>query len=152
MFWDKVSPIYDIIENLYNGRVYKGTGEAVACFIEASDNVLECACGTGAISKAIAKKCKTLIATDFSDGMLRRASKKLKNCENVTTARANIMDLDYRDGQFDKVVAGNVIHLLAESEKALRELERVVKTGSMIIIPMYINRAKKGSEKAAKLF
>lgn len=152
MFWDKVSPIYDIIENLYNGRVYKGTGEAVACFLEASDNVLECACGTGAISKAIAKKCKTLIATDFSDGMLRRASKKLKNCENVTTARANIMDLDYRDGQFDKVVAGNVIHLLAEPEKALRELERVVKTGGMIIIPTYINRAKKGSEKAAKLF
>lgn len=30
MFWDKVSPLYDIFENIYNGKVYTDTGKKVA--------------------------------------------------------------------------------------------------------------------------
>ena len=76
MFWDRVSPLYDLFEKVYNGRVYSGTGEKVAEFIEPADTVLECACGTGAISICIAPKCRRLIATDFAPGMLRQAAKK----------------------------------------------------------------------------
>ena len=76
MFWDKISPLYDLFENVYNGKVYTGTGRKVAGLIEPSDVVLECACGTGAISIYIAQKCKKLIATDFAPGMLRQAAKK----------------------------------------------------------------------------
>lgn len=57
------------------------------------------------------------------------AAKKCKSCGNVTFKRADITHIKCRDGRFDKVVAGNVIHLLPEPEKALRELERVVKPG-----------------------
>ncbi len=78
MFWDKISPLYDLFENVYNGKVYSGTGVMVAEMISTSDIVLECACGTGAISRYIAPKCKRLIATDFSTGMLRQASKKCR--------------------------------------------------------------------------
>ena len=35
--------------------------------------------------------------------------------------------MNCRDDYFEKVVAGNVIHLLPEPEKAVHELERVVK-------------------------
>ena len=62
------------------------------------------------------------------------------------------MSLEYEDESFDKVVAGNVIHLLQEPDKALKELERVVKSGGKIIIPTYINREKKNSLVAAKVF
>ena len=75
MFWDKISPLYDLFEQVYNGKVYRGTGEKVAEFIEPNDTVLECACGTGAISVSIAPKCRRLIATDFAAGMLRQAEK-----------------------------------------------------------------------------
>ena len=47
MFWDKISPLYDLFEQVYNGKVYRGTGEKVTEFIEPNDTVLECACGTG---------------------------------------------------------------------------------------------------------
>ena len=47
MFWDKISPLYDLFENIYNRKVFTGTGKKVAEFIEPSDIVLECACGTG---------------------------------------------------------------------------------------------------------
>ena len=78
MFWDKVSPLYDLFESVYNGKVYGGTGKKVSEVIEPSDIVLECACGTGAISQYIAPKCRRLIATDFSTGMLRQAKKKCR--------------------------------------------------------------------------
>ncbi len=54
MFWDQISPLYDLFENVYNHKVYANTGEKTAEFIRATDSVLECACGTGAITARIA--------------------------------------------------------------------------------------------------
>lgn len=150
MFWNKISPLYDLFENVYNGKVYKETGKKVADLIEENDEVLECACGTGAISKYIAAKCKSLIATDFAEGMLKRAAKKCKGLENISFENADITALRFPDASFDKVVAGNVIHLLPNPDAALRELERVVKPGGRIIIPTYINKTKKSSSLAVK--
>ena len=142
MFWDRISPLYDLFEHVYNGKVYSGTGAKVAELIDTSDVVLECACGTGAISQYIAPKCKKLIATDFSTGMLHQASRKCRKYGNVVFKKADITALKCKDARFNKVVAGNVIHLLPEPEKALQELERVVKPGGKIIIPTYINMSR----------
>ena len=150
MFWDKISPLYDLFEKVYNGKVYSGTGAKVAEFIEPTDTVLECACGTGAISVSIAPKCRRLIATDFAAGMLRQAAKKCRKFENVVFRRADITALKCKDNRFDKVVAGNVIHLLPNPEQALYELERVVKPGGRIIIPTYINMSKGTGTAAVK--
>ena len=151
MFWDKISFLYDLFENVYNGKVYNGTGKKVAELIEPSDEVLECACGTGAISIYITQKCSKLIATDFAPGMLRRAAKKCRKYANATFKKADITNIKCEDNRFDKVVAGNVIHLLPEPEKALHELERVVKPGGKIIIPTYINMSKGTGTVAVKL-
>lgn len=149
-FWDKVSPLYDFFESVYNKKVYDGTGKAVAELLDGSEEVLECACGTGAITKYIARKCKNLIATDYSEGMLWQAIKKLKANTNVAVEKADITQLRFADESFDVVVAGNVIHLLPEPDKALKELERVVRLGGKIIIPTYINMSKASNKIAAK--
>ena len=83
--------------------------------------------------------------------MLKQASKKCRHFKNVTFQKADITKLEFADASFDKVVAGNVIHLLSESEKALSELKRVTKPGGTIIIPTYINMSK-GSGTAAVKF
>ena len=145
MFWNKISPVYDLFENVYNRKVYKGTGIKVAEFIDETDSVLECACGTGAITEEIAKKAQKVLATDFAEGMLKRASKKCRKYSNVSFRQEDITDIKSADNSFDKVVAGNVIHLLPEPEKALNELLRVVKPGGKVIIPTYINMLKKSS-------
>ena len=150
MFWDRISPLYDLFEHVYNGKVYSGTGAKVAELIDPSDVVLECACGTGAISQYIAPKCKKLIATDFSTGMLHQASRKCRKYGNVVFKKVDITALKCKDARFDKVVAGNVIHLLPEPEKALQELERVVKPGGKIIIPTYINMSRNTGTIAVK--
>lgn len=59
--------------------------------------------------------------------------------------------LKCRDNRFDKVVAGNVIHLLEDPHAAIKELERVCKTGGKIIIPTYINASTGVNQKAVRL-
>ena len=138
LFWDRVAPLYDLAVNALNRRVYDGTGAAVARLIRAGDTVLECACGTGAISAAIAPACARVVATDYSEGMLKQARKKLAKYSNVTVEQADITDLRYANDSFDAVVAGNVIHLLPEPGDALKELKRVVRPGGTIIVPTYV--------------
>lgn len=151
VFWDKVAGVYDIFETVYNGKVYRGLGERVAEEIGQNDIVLECACGTGAISRYIAPKCRRLIATDFSKGMLRQTSKKCRKYKNIKIKRADMTHLNCGDNRFDKVVAGNVIHLLEEPYETVKELERVCKPGGKIIIPTYINASEGVNKKAVRL-
>lgn len=144
MFWDKAAGWYDLFEILYNGKVYKGLAMKVAEYIDAADEVLECACGTGMISRHMAPRCKSLIATDMSENMMKQARKHCSSFANVSIQKADIMKLDWDDETFNKVVAGNVIHLLDNPDAAVKELMRVCKTGGKVIIPTYINVTEAG--------
>lgn len=144
MFWDRVAGVYDVFVNVINGKTHKTLRRIVADYIDPEDKVLECACGTGLLSAVIAGKCRQLTATDFAPKMLKRAEKNCAAYSNVQFRQADILSLDFRDNSFDKVVAGNVIHLLDEPLKALDELNRVCRPGGMLIIPTYMNRNRKG--------
>ena len=129
MFWDNVAWAYDIFSNGINRGANRRLCAAVAELIRPGDRVLECACGTGLLSGVIAARCESLIATDFSEKMLKRARKKYGKLANVKFEQGNILRLNYPDESFDAVVAANVIHLLDEPLKALGELERVCRPG-----------------------
>ena len=144
MFWDRIAGVYDLFGNVYNGKVNRELCRLIVKSINKSDVVLECACGTGMISAAIAPVCNSLTATDFSEGMLKQARKKCKGFPNVKLQTADITSLDYENESFDAVVAANVIHLLDHPYQALAELDRVCKKGGRLIIPTYVNREKTG--------
>lgn len=144
MFWDNVAGVYDVFVNVINRKTHLKLKKIVSDLIERDDVVLECACGTGLLSGVIAPKCRHLTASDFSERMLRKAEKNCRALRNITYARADITALSFADGSFDKVVAGNVIHLLDHPMAALGELSRVCKDGGMLIIPTYMNRDANG--------
>ena len=144
MFWDQVAGIYDIFVNIINRKTHKKLKKIVSDLIEPDDVVLECACGTGLLSAVIARNCRLLTATDFSVNMLKKAEKNCAAFHNITFTKADITALAYPDCSFDKVVAGNVIHLLDNPLTALGELNRVCKDGGMLIIPTYMNKDSKG--------
>ncbi len=144
MFWDSAAGVYDLFVNVVNRKTHRQLKQIVAALISHGDTVLECACGTGLLSAAIAEKCGRLTATDFSEKMLKRARKNCAAFDNVTFSFADITALPYPDDSFDKVVAGNVIHLLDAPEKALSELNRVCRPDGMLIIPTYMNRNAAG--------
>jgi ubiquinone/menaquinone biosynthesis C-methylase UbiE len=151
MFWDKISGIYDLYQ-IVNKKVNDEAAFLCAKQIKSNDIVLECACGTGIMTKFIAPCCKKLVATDFSRKMLKQAKKKLKDQNNVLFRYADITDLKFKDNCFDKVVAANVIHLLDDPEKAMSELKRVVKPGGQIILPTYVAKTSKMSSLLIKIF
>ena len=144
MFWDSVAGVYDVFVHVINRKTHQELKEIVAALIEPDDTVLECACGTGLLSAVIAPKCRQLTATDFSEKMLKKAEKNCRTFRNITYAQADITALSFADGFFNKVVAGNVIHLLDNPLTALGELNRVCKDGGMLIIPTYMNKDDKG--------
>ena len=144
MFWDRAAGVYDLFANGYNRKTHRQLCEAVNALICATDDVLECACGTGLLTVGIAQRCHHLEATDFSEKMLKQAQRKCRGFCNVRFAQANILYLPYADNSFDKVVAANVIHLLDEPLTALSELYRLCKPGGQIIIPTYMNKEKTG--------
>lgn len=144
MFWDRVAWVYDIFAKIINRKANKALCAAVEKLISPTDRVLECACGTGLLTAVTAPRCQSLIATDFSAKMLKRAKKKYGKYGNVRFEQANILHLKYPSGCFDAVIAANVIHLLDEPYTALHELERVCRVGGKIIIPTYMNRTDKG--------
>ena len=121
MFWDRVAGVYDLFVNVVNRKTHKALRRIVADLIQPEDRVLECACGTGLLTEVIAGKCKAVTATDFAPKMLKRAEKNCAAFGNITFRQADITALDWPDGAFDKVVAGNVIHLLDEPIKAVKE-------------------------------
>ena len=144
MFWDNIAWVYDIFADGINRKANRKLCKVVAGLISPTDDVLECACGTGLLSGVIAKRCKSLTATDFSAKMLTRARKKYGQYPHVQFEQADILHLPYPDARFDAVVAANVIHLLDNPHQALRELDRVCKPGGKLIIPTYMNRMDKG--------
>lgn len=144
MFWDKVAGVYDVFVNVINRKTHQKLKTIVSGLIEPEDAVLECACGTGLLSAVIAPKCRRLTATDYSEKMLKKAKKNCRIFHNITYAQADISALTFADGSFDKVVAGNVIHLLDNPLTALGELDRVCKDGGMLIIPTYMNKDSNG--------
>ena len=77
MFWDNVAWAYDIFANLINRKANRALCAAVAQWIGAEDEVLECACGTGLLSGVIAERCRRLVATDFPR---RCCSRRGENC------------------------------------------------------------------------
>lgn len=144
MFWDRVAGVYDVFVNVINRKTHQKLKEIVSDLIRPEDVVLECACGTGLLSTVIAAKCRQLTATDFSRKMLKKAEKNCAAFRNIRFVQADITALPYPDGSFDKVAAGNVIHLLNDPLTALGELNRVLRDGGTLIIPTYMNRDSRG--------
>lgn len=142
-FWSTFARFYDVSEAL-NGDVYREMLEITTQLVPHGAAVLDCAAGTGELSLAAARKAERVICTDCSGEMLKVARKKAKKRSfvNIEFERANIFHLDYADGEFDVVIAGNVLHLLEKPENAVRELARVTKSGGRILLPTFMTKDK----------
>lgn len=138
-FWDRVAGLYDLGE-LLNRRVNRQAVRQVAQLVPPGAAVLDCAAGTGAFSLAAAGRAGSVLAADLSRSMLERAAAKAKRAgvDNITFAVRDVADLPEADGSFDVVIAANVLHLLAQPERAVRELWRVTRVGGRLILPTYL--------------
>ena len=142
-FWDRFAKLYDMAEIL-NGKVYRNMVSTTERLIERGSFVLDVAAGTGELSFAAAKNAKKVVCTDLSMKMLEVAGRKAKKkgIENVDFETRNIFELKDDDETYDVVIAGNVLHLIENPEKAIDELWRVTKKGGRLLLPTFMNCKK----------
>ncbi len=138
-FWDRVAWLYDLVERS-NRAVNAAAAARAAELVPAGARVLDCAAGTGEFSLTAAERAGSVLCTDLSLPMLERARKKAqkKGLTNISFAQRDITALPDRDGSFDAVIAANVLHLLPQPERAVRELWRVAAPRGRLILPTYL--------------
>lgn len=92
--------------------------------------VLEIGCGTGAIMKELESLAATVCGLDISPAALRYC--RQRGIESVCVADA--ASLPYQDNRFDLVVGVDVLEHVEDDAGALREIYRVCRPGSLLIV------------------
>ena len=97
-------------------------------------NVLELGCGTGELWKSnlnSINKMKQLIITDFSNDMVETTKLVIGNRDNVNYERMDIQNISFENETFDIVIANMLLHHVNDIDKAISEVNRVLKKGGI---------------------
>lgn len=128
-FWNSFSGRYDDFIKYTLGTTYQKLFVKLREDVTGTENILEIATGTGLLSFEICKLVHHINAIDIAPEMIRIAQKKQAEIHalNIDFEVGDTSNLQFRDGSFDKVIASNVLHLLADPDEALSEISRVLK-------------------------
>jgi len=152
-YWERHARNYDASLRWVLGRplprMLELTGEAVS----GKGTVLEVAAGTGIATSAIARRCDSVIATDYASAMVEALEQRVldEGLENVTCEQADIYSLSYGAGAFDAVVAANVLHLVPDFPGAIEALRKVTVTGGTLVVPTFCHDETKMSWLVSRL-
>lgn len=97
--------------------------------------ILDVCSGTGDVAIEVSKK-NPVIASDFCEEMLVLCSQKLKkkNIANIHCIQNDAENLSFRDNTFNGAIVAFGIRNVENIEKALSEMNRVVKKGGKVVI------------------
>jgi len=103
--------------------------------IRAGEKILDVGCGTGNYTIEFAKRGADVVGADSSKDMLDFARQKAKE-ERVKAGFqiADALNLPFTDQSFDLIVSNGLLCFLGEPEKALMEMNRVLKPGGRLIV------------------
>ena len=134
--WDLYAPIYEKAMRA-DYKYYKFMYDRIPSKIR-NKEVLEIATGPGLLAKHVAYAAKRIVATDYSEGMIREA-KKGEHADNRSFEIADAANLPYEDHSFDVVLIANALHVMPKPEKALSEIDRVLKEDGLLIAPNFVS-------------
>ena len=137
--WDIYAPIYEKAMHM-DKKYYSYMYDRIPVIIKDKE-VLEIATGPGLLAKHVAHFTKKMLATDYSDGMIKEA-KKGEYPNNLTFEVADATSLPYTDNSFDVVIIANALHVMANPDKALKEIDRVLREDGVMIAPNFVGHNK----------
>ena len=138
-YWERHARNYDASLRSVLGRPLPRMLELASEAVLGKARVLEVAAGTGIVTSASAQTSAHVVATDYAAAMVEALEQRVQGAglENVTCEQADIYALAYSAGEFDAVVAANVLHLVPDLPTALQALRDVIKPGGSLVAPTF---------------
>lgn len=138
--FDSVASKYDVMNDLMSmglHRAWKAYTVGVAN-VRPGDRVLDIAGGTGDLAKAFAKKVGptgTVVHTDINEAMLRQGRDRLLD-EGLAlpTSICDAEALPFASGSFDLVTVAFGLRNMTHKERALAEMNRVLRIGGRLLV------------------
>ena len=151
--FDSVAARYDVMNDLMSmglHRTWKAYAVAVAD-VRDGDKVLDLAGGTGDLARAFARKVGSrglVVHTDINEAMLQRGRERLED-EGVLlpTTLCDAETLPYRSDAFDLVSVAFGLRNMTHKDRALSEMNRVLRPGGRLLV-LEFSKVAKPLEKA----
>ncbi|HOF05648.1 MAG TPA: class I SAM-dependent methyltransferase [Syntrophales bacterium] len=99
--------------------------------------LLECGCGTGYFTRAVAGRAVRIVALDLSGEMIAAARARLQGMPTISFLQADCGRPIFTPTSFDTVLMVNILNTLSPSRPALRQTHRVLKYGGVLIAAAY---------------
>jgi demethylmenaquinone methyltransferase/2-methoxy-6-polyprenyl-1,4-benzoquinol methylase len=131
--FDRIAPVYDAMNRVMTaGLDLRWRRIAATAVVRPGDRVLDAACGTGDLALAArGAGAAEVVGVDFSPRMLERARRKSPAIEWV---QGDILELPFADASFDAATVGFGVRNVADLERGLRELRRVLRPGGRLAV------------------
>jgi ubiquinone/menaquinone biosynthesis C-methylase UbiE len=147
-YWSAQARRYDVAIRVLHRR-FPAVARRVADDLRDRTAVLEVGAGTGLVTVEVARTVARFVATDLSPEMLAVLRERLTRAgfSNVQVREADALALPFEDGAFDGVILANLLHLLDDPGRALREARRVLRPRGRLCAPTFAH----GEDRRARL-
>ena len=139
--FDRIAGVYDLMNTAMSAGLHHRWRERAADRAElaAGDYALDACCGTGDLAFELARRvgpAGRVIGSDFSERMLDLARNKAadRGASSVRFEWGDALELSYDEATFDAVTVGFGVRNLADLERGVAELGRVLKPGGRLVI------------------
>jgi ubiquinone/menaquinone biosynthesis C-methylase UbiE len=133
-FWDKRADKYSQ-RPVADETSYQKKLEITREYFREDMEVLEIGCGTGSTALAHAPYVKHIRATDIAPRMIEIAKGKA-NAAGITNATFEVQNADelgVPDASLDAVMAHNLLHLLDDRERVIKDVYQKLKPGGVFV-------------------
>jgi demethylmenaquinone methyltransferase/2-methoxy-6-polyprenyl-1,4-benzoquinol methylase len=138
--FDRIAGVYDLMNSAMTAGLHHQWRQRAVdrANVGPGSDALDVCCGTGDLALELRRRIGPdgrVVGCDFSEPMLELARRKSGD-EGlpVEFGWADALDLPYGDGSFDAVAIGFGARNLADLERGLSEMARVLRPGGRIVI------------------
>jgi demethylmenaquinone methyltransferase / 2-methoxy-6-polyprenyl-1,4-benzoquinol methylase len=134
--FDSIAPKYDALNHILSFNIDKKWRKRLIAIIKQTEGkkVLDLACGTGEVSRGLAKNGIEVVGLDLSSEMIKIARNKTNKSLDIKYSLGEADSIPFPDGTFDAVTIAFGIRNFDNREKCIEEIFRVIKPNGMLAI------------------